>query len=159
VIKGRRQSTHPYGQNLSPERKRSSSNITSKIGNFGKKSKEGSTSLSPQPTGESHGAESAAPTSRRSDSVPSPILERVSSDIPNGKTPDHSRGSEAGPSLVNGNVSSSSPMLEDSTIGPNSPPDAVEVSRLIERSCPSCLYCTRSLRILNRNPCCMVLML
>lgn len=140
VIKGRRQSTHPYGQNLSPERKRSSSNITSKIGNFGKKSKEGSTSLSPQPTGESQGAETVAPASRRSDSVPSPIMEHVSSDIPNGKTPDQSRNSEAGPSLVNGNVSSTSPMLGDSIIGSTSPPGAVEVSKIIGRSCELSLF-------------------
>jgi flagellar hook-basal body complex protein FliE len=102
VVKGRRQSVHPYGQQLdSPERdvKRSS---TSNLGRglFGKKKEPQQDALSPPPT------RGAGPSdSHPSLNPPENILDRVPSHRSNRELPDITRVSDSGFGLINGNRS------------------------------------------------------
>lgn len=85
MIGRRRQSTHPYQQNASPERKKSSSNIGSAFGRFRQSHQQiGETHLSPPPTGRTL---SDGPESPHASNEPAPNLERITSftsDRPNG---------------------------------------------------------------------------
>ncbi|KAF2402419.1 hypothetical protein EJ06DRAFT_507266 [Trichodelitschia bisporula] len=84
VIGRRRQSTHPYGPSMSPERKKSSSNIGNAFGHFGKKKEAhqpADSQLAPPP------AQAQAESSPRpSDSMPSPELEHAAPERVNGTT-------------------------------------------------------------------------
>jgi hypothetical protein len=104
VIKGRRHSTHPYGQPLespgkSYEKKQSSTNLTPKL--FSRKSKEPAPdTLSPQVTGNRQLSESYhSITPRASDSGPVASIERTKSHTSERELPEIAEV----PSLVNGN--------------------------------------------------------
>lgn len=124
VLSRRRQSVHPYGRASSPERK-SSSNLTSAFGGFGKgKAKE-------RDNGESSANRPVSPlrrlssrnsaTPRASDVSASPKQSRQS-DHPNGSTLEPVVSSEGGPS-VNGTAAHETiPELKE----PFSPPPAAE---------------------------------
>jgi hypothetical protein len=121
VLGRRRQSTHPYGRASSPERK-SSTNIGSAFGGFGKgKSKDR----------EAPGSSSDRPSSplRRLPETPgspeppeSPHHTRLpSTDTPNGTAPESAQ-EVSGPTAVNGTVHESIPEL----IEPLQPPQIEE---------------------------------
>ncbi|KAF2664483.1 hypothetical protein BT63DRAFT_483188 [Microthyrium microscopicum] len=78
VIKGRRNSTHPYSQPLqSPEKKRSSTNIASKFSSFGKRTKDTPDALSPQATGNSRRSDGQGSTTPRPSDLDPPSLDRA----------------------------------------------------------------------------------
>jgi hypothetical protein len=102
VVKGRRQSVHPYGQQLdSPERdikRQSTSNLSR--GFFGKKKEQQPDTLSPPPT------RGVGPSdSQPSLNPPDNVLDRVPSHQSNRELPDITRVSDTGFGLSNGNRS------------------------------------------------------
>jgi hypothetical protein len=130
VIKGRRNSTHPYDSSLTSERKRSSTNIASKFGGFGKKKEAPSANtLSPQPTNEGRPSTSvSSSTPRPSDAGLGPTRSRTPSDRPRENSfLDLPKEEPAESSLVNG--SHSSPRPDEA--GPSFP--AAEVCSCVSR--------------------------
>ncbi|KAF2421828.1 hypothetical protein EJ08DRAFT_690123, partial [Tothia fuscella] len=110
VIGRKRQSMHPYGQSLdSPERKKSSSNLGSALGRFGRKESHQNLerTLSP-PSSARRPSSGPGESPRPSDSAPPPILERESSDHPNGVVPETNGQAGFALSLVNGTPSGDS---------------------------------------------------
>jgi hypothetical protein len=103
-LKGRRSSTHPYGQQLSsPERKRSSTNVASKFPSFTKKQSHGADTLSPQSTGNRQALEPRPTNDRQtSDISASRSLERVASAQSLKQAPERSPA-QSPTNLINGN--------------------------------------------------------
>ena len=108
----RRQSVHPYGQASSPERKKSSSNLGSAFGRFGRRESHQNldSQLSPPSTS---GRPSTGPSQspRASDSGPPPIQEHQSSEGPNGISSETNGETSAG--LVNGAETASTSQLPE----------------------------------------------
>ncbi|KAF2257762.1 hypothetical protein CC78DRAFT_598595 [Lojkania enalia] len=119
VLGRRRQSIHPYGRALSPERK-SSSNLGSAFGGFGKgKSKDRDTaaSASDRPGSPSR---RLSLTQRLSDASSSPKpTRRESSDKPNGMTPEPRPDSGPSSTTVNGTTQETIPELKEPLSSPS----------------------------------------
>jgi len=114
-LKGRRHSTHPYGQPLqSPENKRSSTNVASKFPSFTKKQRDGTDTLSPQSTGNRQNLEPRPSNDRRtSDISASRSLERVISTQSNNAIPEASPERSPAKNLTNGNHLPAIPVAAD----------------------------------------------
>lgn len=130
MLSRRRNSMHPYGRASSPERK-SSSNLGSTFGGFGKgKSKERDTTGSPSPRPASP-LRRISSTPRASDVSSSPKQTRQpNSDRPNGTVPEPTE--DAGPSsgVVNGSIQESIPELKEPMPPPPSSEPQPEVNTL-----------------------------
>jgi hypothetical protein len=126
VIGRRRQSTHPYQQNVSPERKKSSNNIGSAFVRFRQSHQQiGESHLSPPPTGRT--LSSDRPDSPRPSNEPVPNLERIASstsDRPNGTILPSVSETNGNPGLTNG-ASGSHPGLPEPLM-PSAPTSSLE---------------------------------
>ncbi|KAF2495726.1 hypothetical protein BU16DRAFT_527494 [Lophium mytilinum] len=115
VLGRRRQSNHPYGRSLSPERKSSSNLGTSSLFGHRGKAKEGSQPLPERPSSPLRRLSTNMSNPRPSDGSSSPVqTRRSSSDKPNGTTPDLANdppSSSAG--FSNGNPPESIPELQE----------------------------------------------
>jgi hypothetical protein len=110
VINRKRQSIHPYGQpGVSPERKKSSSNLGSAFGRFGRKESHQNLDSQLSPTTTLQRPSSGPSQSpRASDAAPSSLVERqLSLDHLNGTVPGTNGDTISGGGLVNGANSSS----------------------------------------------------
>lgn len=116
VLGRRRQSTHPYGRSMSPERK-SSSNLGATFASFGNrgKLKEGShPSPSDRPVSPARRLSENRSTPRASDASSSPKqIRRSSSERPNGTSAESSNETPATSTFVNGTARESIPELQE----------------------------------------------
>lgn len=129
VIGRRRQSIHPYQQNASPERKKSSNNIGSAFGRFRQSHQQiGEQHLSPPPTGRTFSSD--GPESPRASNEPPPNLERVASytsDRANGTPLQSVAETNGSTGLTNGAASGShsalpQPLMPSAPISSSEPP-------------------------------------
>ncbi|OCK78258.1 hypothetical protein K432DRAFT_332433 [Lepidopterella palustris CBS 459.81] len=116
VLRSRRQSTHPYGRNISPERK-SASNLGATFASFGNrgKAKEGSFPIpADRPGSPSRRLSGSRPTPRASDGSSSPKqARRTSSDKPNGTSLELNNEPSMSSAFVNGTARESIPELQE----------------------------------------------
>jgi hypothetical protein len=132
VIGRRRQSTHPYQQNVSPERKKSSNNIGSAFGRFRPSHQQiGEQHLSPPPTGRTFSSD--GPESPRASNEPVPNLERIASftsDRANGTPLQSVSETNGSTGLTNGATGSHSalpePLIPSAPASSSEPPKDAE---------------------------------